>query len=90
MAHMNETPTNPPLQFGLRTLLEIIAVAAFVLALMAYRQPETVTIPEPSRYESHTIDDLMYVVDTQTGELWRYERNGSKWYPDTPIPRVDE
>jgi len=70
---MDEKPRNRRLRFGLRTMFEIIAVVAFILALIYYRA----TPQGFGRYQIHSAEyqgrSRIFVLDTQTGQLWRHE-----------------
>jgi hypothetical protein len=82
----------PRIQFGIRTLLEIIAVAAFVLALIYGRTGSG----GAGRYQMQVHkpvhgDEEIYVLDSQTGKLWHRiadpSRRGSQWVEyGTPLP----
>jgi hypothetical protein len=63
------------IRFGLRTLFELIAVAAFILTLIFLRQPRTETT---GRYQLQEVKGGFAVLDTTTGEVWHL--------PDTTFP----
>ena len=75
MVRMNEKPEQRRWHFGLRTLFEIVAVVAFILALLAYRRPQN-----DGRYQSSNFSGAMWVLDTETGDLWQISSNGI-WMP---------
>jgi hypothetical protein len=83
MPDMESTPKL--LQFSLRTILEITAFAAFILALI-YMRAEN----KNGRYQV-TVDSTpsahVYVIDTITGQVWRDSSRGGwdKW-PSIPAP----
>jgi hypothetical protein len=70
-----ETPRRS-FQLSLRTLLELVAIIALILALIYQRKPAT---PGPGRYQVMTLDDRMVLVDTHTGQCWRQPRGASRW-----------
>lgn len=85
-ARMDEKRRRYRLRFGLRTLFEIVAVVAFVLTLLYYRQT---AIQNTGRYQFHPITegpDRVLVIDTQTGRVW--ETAGAGWhdYGEPPKP----
>ncbi len=67
----------PRLAFSVRTVLEIIAVAAFILTLMYTRRPSPPT--QNGRFQviqvPHARMDLprVYVLDTQTGTMQAFD-----------------
>jgi len=78
--------TKSPFQVSLRTVLEIVAVVAVVLAL-AYQRIEnkngrfqtTVTYPGPGNGPP-----IVHVTDTTTGQVWEAGNNG--WTTYRPLP----
>jgi hypothetical protein len=82
MARMDENSRRRRFRFSLRTLLELVAVAAFVLTLFYYR-PSAVG-EKHGRYQLEIIRDAdnpigsqQWVIDTETGEVWRLD--GAQW-----------
>jgi hypothetical protein len=77
------------MQYSLRTLLEIIAAAGFVLALViAWRAKPPAPAPAPpvGRYQVFVTEDDVVVMDTATGWLWtrpkshsHFSRSDSPW-----------
>ena len=65
---MDEKPRYRRVRFDLRTLFEIVAVVAFILTLIYYRQT---AIQQNGRYQ---VDQMpnggILLVDTQTGLVW--------------------
>jgi hypothetical protein len=75
---MEVQPTRSRLSFSIRTVLEIIAIVALVLALL-YGRFEEVTACN-GRYELYRRDpegpssrELIFLLDTKTGKLWSAE-----------------
>ena len=73
----DENSRRSRLRFGLRTLFELIAMAAFILALVYVRKPAE---QELGRYQLQVIEDRsntfgsqQWVIDTVTGEVWRLD-----------------
>jgi hypothetical protein len=63
-----------PLQFSLRTLLEVIVIAAFVCALIYARAPSS---NSGGRYQLIVVaqppsNPQTFIFDTQTGKSWHY------------------
>jgi hypothetical protein len=83
---MDEKPRNRRLRFGLRTLFELIAVVAFILTLIYYRTEAT--SHGFGRYQIHSAEyqgrTRIFVLDTQTGQLWRQEPD--KYFYDAGAP----
>ena len=75
-------------RFGLRTLFELIAVAAFILTLIYYRQPRTDQPPAEmtGRYQLEEVENRALILDTKTGELWRLSSDASQWYRPPKLP----
>jgi hypothetical protein len=76
---MDEKPRNRRLRFGLRTLFEVIAVLAFILTLVYYRQT---VIQNTGRYqqlkdEPPSNPPRVLVIDTHTGHVWGL--SGDRW-----------
>jgi hypothetical protein len=84
---MHDQPRRPRIRFGLRTLFELIAVVAFILTLLYYRQT---AIKATGRYHLHQVTSTspprVLVIDTQTGRVW--ETAGTDWfdYGQPPSP----
>jgi hypothetical protein len=87
-------PAQPRLSFSIRTVLEVFAVAAVILALIYTRAPAPTG---DGRYQLVAVpSDIpqlpnLFVIDTQTGKVWksgRVDQNGMSWYvtrqPPTP------
>ena len=76
-----------PSQFSLRTLLEVIAVAAFVCTLIYFR---ALSVSSAGRYQlfvtRRDVDGLNAIIfDTQTGRTWAYGSSlSSAFDPDNP------
>jgi hypothetical protein len=90
---MDEQPPRRRLRFGLRTLFELIAVVAFILALIYARRPAEEK--ELGRYQLQVIQDQsnplgsqQWVIDTVTGDVWRL--NGGQWKSRGPAPANPE
>jgi hypothetical protein len=65
---MEEKPRFRRVRFGLRTLFELIAVVAFILTLLYYRQT---AIQQNGRYQvDQSPSGNILLVDTQTGQVW--------------------
>jgi len=93
MACMDNEPRRRPLRFSLRTLFELIALLAFILTLVYFRQPTA----EQSfgRYQLSVIRDAdspvgsqQWVIDTWTGEVWRLD--GAQWHSRGTAPQQDK
>jgi hypothetical protein len=84
---MNEKPSR--FRFGLRTLFEIVAVVAFFLTLIYYRASAS-----NGRYQFQTFTEPggrirhKWVIDTQTGQMWRYSYNFEKWEDESAPPNL--
>jgi hypothetical protein len=84
---MDDEPRHVPLRFGLRTLLEIVAVVAFILALFYYRT-------QGCRYQFQIGSGATgsprdkWVIDTYTGQMWRYSYSSRRWYDEGSPPRT--
>jgi len=83
----NEPERNPRVQFGMRSLLEIIAVIAFVMALFYakssnYGRYEMIFSPMTGNRGE------IYVLDSKTGRLWhRQAKEGAGWLEaGSPLP----
>jgi hypothetical protein len=75
------------MRYSLRTLAEIITVAAFILALViAWRARPA---PTPGRYQLFMSDGTTMVLDTATGQLWSRPANSVKFY-DVMTPWTEE
>jgi hypothetical protein len=77
---METTPR--PYQVSLRTLLEVVAAIAVLLAFAYHRLG-------PQRFHLSTIfipDNgvSVYMYDSSTGQVW--QANGSSWTPFDPLP----
>jgi hypothetical protein len=90
MAGMDEN-RGSRFRFGLRTLFEVVAVAAFVLTLIYYR---TTGHRDNWRYQINVNATptgqirQKWIIDTQTGQTWRYNYSSKKWQDEgaPPIP----
>jgi hypothetical protein len=68
-------------QVSLRTILEVTAVVAFILAL-AYQRLEN----KNGRYQLTVEGPTVYVTDTTTGQVWRMGSNGWERWSSLPAP----
>jgi hypothetical protein len=68
-------------QVSLRTILEVTAVVAFILAL-AYQRLEN----KNGRYQLTVEGPTVYVTDTTTGQVWRMGSNGRERWNSLPLP----
>jgi hypothetical protein len=80
---MDEKPGKPidawrP-QISLRTLFELLAVAAFVLALVYARQPSPQPTPGRFVFELQPGRALHRALDTATGTIWTQQSDGT-WH----------
>ena len=75
---MADEPTKRRVQFGIRTLLEVIAVAAFVLALIYFRDERTRGV---GRYQ---LLPSGLVIDTKTGSIWEVYGENQQWRERMP------
>jgi hypothetical protein len=85
---MDEKPRNRRLRFSLRTLFEVIAVAAFILTLIYYR---TTATKSTGRFQKISESDQPYqvlIMDTETGHLWSFYGNG--WNDRGEPPGVEK
>ncbi len=73
-------PLNKILQISLRTILEAVAIIAFILAL-AYQRVEN----KNGRYQTTVHNGAVYVTDTMTGQIWI--PGGSGWNKLQPLPK---
>jgi hypothetical protein len=74
-------------QLSLRTILEVIAFAAIILALI-YQRPQPQGRYQISSYAAMNPNGHIqgcYIVDTQTGTLWHVTATGSP-YKMPPLP----
>jgi hypothetical protein len=74
---MENEPTSR-VQFGMRTLLEIIAVVAFTLAIIYGRS----IAGGSGRYQMTTAgkeNHQVLVLDSKTGKIWSRHYTGSGW-----------
>lgn len=84
---MNEVQ-RPRIQFGLRTLIEMITVVAFILALIYGKS----NWGSGSRYQVQTTGlekgtIVTDVFDSQTGKLWRLYAGEGEWHQvGSPVP----
>jgi hypothetical protein len=75
-----------PSQFSLRTLLEVIALAAFFCVLLFLRMP---SVNSAGRYQMYVypgnIGHIM-IFDTQTGQVWYVQdvKEGQPFDPKNP------
>jgi hypothetical protein len=85
-----DAPAPRRFQIGLRTLLEVMAVVAVILALFYTRSPTASPSPGPpvGRYQMilRSDGDLM-MFDTATGQSWRQHQNNitGDWFA-LPMP----
>lgn len=63
---MDEKPRRSRFRFGLRTLLELIAVVAVILGFILYRQAATRTT---GRFQIQGTQSE-FLVDTHSGRVW--------------------
>ena len=76
------------MRYSLRTLIEIVTVAAFVLAL-AYcwrsRPPSQMpaATPPPGRYQVFMSGESTMLLDTATGELWTRPKGYSQFHRES-------
>jgi hypothetical protein len=72
-----------PSQFSLRTLLEVIAVAAFICALIYARNPSA---NSAGRYQLiYTPTNNAIIFDTQTGKSLTHISGSGVFNPDDPF-----
>jgi hypothetical protein len=82
---MNDQPKRR-LQFGIRTLLELITVVAFVLVIIYGKS----TGGGSGRYQMGVGVHQVFVVDSHTGKTWMRYANSAKsdvwqdWAPNLP------
>jgi len=71
-----------PSQFSLRTVLEIVAVAAFLCAILFMRMPSA---NSAGRYQmwANPSGGQILIFDTQTGNSWFHDR-GTPFDPSKP------
>jgi hypothetical protein len=71
-----------PSQFSLRTLLEIVAIAAFICTILLMRMPSA---NSAGRYQVVAYPNAGHILifDTQTGKSW-YHSPGTSFDPDRP------
>ncbi len=76
-------------QISIRTLLEIVAVIAVILAIIFTRPANNVSPgPGPGRYSVQSIPSVLQtngsdllLVDSQTGKCWIHNKNnGNTWF----------
>jgi len=72
-------------QISLRTILELVFVAALICAFLYWRN---VPNPTPGRYQVHPVDGgkVLYI-DTAIGQMWRSYPNATStndWNPVQP------
>ena len=70
-------------QISLRTLMEIVAIVAFVLAL-AYQR-----IGTSGRYQITSAAEFngkpdVFMYDSATGRVWKWDGVNDSWIPQTP------
>ena len=71
-----------PVQFSLRTLLEVIVFAAFICALVYARAPSA---NNAGRYQMIVVNQgFLLIFDTQTGKSWRYNYGQGVFDPNNP------
>ncbi len=85
---MDEPARKPGLRFSLRTLLEVVAVAALVLALI-YSNAWL----GADRYELHVVQQanksapIVFMLDKRTGRMWvRVGSSTGAWLDSGPRP----
>ncbi len=76
---MDGTP-KPKLQFGVRTLLELVAVVAVVLAFLYGRQPSR----DAGRYQMTAVGQELFVLDSATGKVWTRWTSTNTWVEWSP------
>jgi hypothetical protein len=64
-------------QFSIRDLLFVVLIVALALGWWLDRRPI------PARFQMQTTNDVAYVVDTATGQVWSQHTNGFR----EPKPR---
>jgi hypothetical protein len=73
------------LQFSVRTLLEVIVVAAFICALIYLRRPAP---SDSGRYQLLQVNQgnssYMLMLDTQTGKSYVHSTTGQSFDPANP------
>lgn len=86
----NESQRKPRVQFGVRTLLEIITVAAFLLALIYLRDEQS---RGSGRYQMGVVHGPnVFAMDTKTGRVLAFDITNPSlgWIERAPvIPPTD-
>jgi hypothetical protein len=83
---MNDEPKSR-FQFGIRTLFEIIAVAAFALAITYGR---STTINNAGRYQMQSDGTSLTILDAKTGKVWHRPFATGRWEEaGQPLPEVE-
>jgi len=69
-------------QVSIRTMLEVMALVGFLLALFYARRPMPAQpAPEVGRYRLEARrDDRFLLLDTATGQLWLQNVNDGDWF----------
>jgi hypothetical protein len=71
------------MRYSLRTLAEVVTVAAFILALAITWQAKS---SSPGRYHAVMSEGDALLLDTATGELWSRTKGSAKFYPVNAPP----
>jgi hypothetical protein len=72
------------MRYSLRTLAEVVTVAAFILALTISWRAWPASPPPVGRYQLFMSETQEMVFDTATGELWSRPRGHSHFQAETP------
>lgn len=77
--------TSPKLfQVSIRTVLEVTAIVAFILALMYLRAENKNGRFQTTAAAMSNGPVIVYVTDTVTGQVWMSD--GGKWIRYSPLP----